>query len=292
MELRVEEALRYIGDFRDAKIATVAREFGVPRFRLRNRLAGRPPKKGQPATNTKLTRPEEKAICRYIDRLDRINLAVRAEFITDAANTILRERSSRSERANPPIISQKWTTRFLKRHGYYKKLQKKLHSDRQASEDLQRVNNYFQSLRTTIADNGIAPVSIWNMDETGFQIGVGKNQFIVTRRQRAHYFGIPENRESATAIEAISAGGQYIPAFLILSGQVHMAQWYHIPGLDPDMAIRPTVTGYSNDETSLEWLQHFRKTLSKILDRCKAPTYYRWSWISPHQAIYPILRRP
>jgi len=219
MELRVEEALRYIGDFRDAKIATVAREFGVPRFRLRNRLAGRPPKKGQPATNTKLTKPEEKAICRYIDRLDRINLAVRAEFITDAANTILHERSSRSEQADPPTVGQKWTTRFLKRYGYQKKLQKKLHSDCQASEDIERVNTYFQRLRTTITEEGIAPESIWNMDETGFQIGVGKDHFIVTKRQRAHYFGIPENRESATAIEAISAGGHYIPAFLILSGQ-------------------------------------------------------------------------
>jgi hypothetical protein len=32
---------------------------------------------------------------------------------------------------------------------------------------------------------------------------------------------MPWNRESATAIEAISTGGHYIPAFLILSGQIH-----------------------------------------------------------------------
>ena len=45
------------------------------------------------------------------------------------------------------------------------------------------------------------------MDETGFRIGVGKDQLIVTKRKRAHYFGIPENRESATAIECISVNG-------------------------------------------------------------------------------------
>ena len=143
MEACIREALRHIDDFPDAKTGTVAREFGVPYGRLRYRRAGRPPKIGHPGSNIKLTEPEEKAICRYIDCLDRINLAVRAEFITDAANTILRERSSRSERAEPPTMGQKWTTRFLKRHGYYKKLQKKLYSDRQASEDLKRVNNYF-----------------------------------------------------------------------------------------------------------------------------------------------------
>ncbi|KJZ68936.1 hypothetical protein HIM_11679 [Hirsutella minnesotensis 3608] len=101
------------------------------------------------------------------------------------------------------------------------------------------------------------------MDETGFRIGVGKDQLIVTKRTRAHYFGIPENRESATAIEAISVNGDVIPAFLILAGQMHMASWYQIPELDPDTVIRPTPTGYSNDVISLEWLQHFDKHSEK-----------------------------
>ena len=94
MESKIQEAVQFLEDFPEAKIATVAREFGVPRTRLRNRLAGRPPKKGQPAANMKLSDEEEVALCRYIDRLDNINLAVRAEFVADAANHILRERSS------------------------------------------------------------------------------------------------------------------------------------------------------------------------------------------------------
>ena len=46
----------------------------------------------------------------------------------------------------------------------------------------------------------------------------------MTRQKRAYYFDISENRKSATAIEAISASDYYIPAFLILSGQLHIAQ--------------------------------------------------------------------
>jgi len=42
-----------------------------------------------------------------------------------------------------------------------------------------------------------------NIDETGFRIGVGKNQLIITKRKRTHNFSLPENRESATAVEAI-----------------------------------------------------------------------------------------
>ena len=96
---------------------------------------------------------------------------------------------------------------------------------------------YFRRLQAVIEGEGIVPKDIWNMDETGFQIGVGKDQLIVTKQKKAHYFGIPENRESAMAIEAISAGGRFTPAFLILSGQLHMSQWYQQRELEGDTVI-------------------------------------------------------
>ncbi|KJZ69918.1 hypothetical protein HIM_10703 [Hirsutella minnesotensis 3608] len=118
---------------------------------------------------------------------------------------------------------------------------------------------YFQKLQKIIEEAGVVPEDIWNMDETGFRIGVGKDQLIVTKRKRSHYFSIPENRESATLIEAISAGGRYTPAFILLAGQNHMAHWYHQQELERETVIRPTPTGYTNDEISLEWIQHFDK---------------------------------
>ena len=135
-EVNIQKAIRYMEEFPEAKVATVAKKFGVPRGRLRYRLECRQPKNGQPSTKTKLTSAEEKALCCYIDRLDRINLAVRVEFVTNAANYILRERSPLAKRDDPPVVGANWTTRFLRRHKYDKRLQKKLHADRQASEDL------------------------------------------------------------------------------------------------------------------------------------------------------------
>ncbi|KAJ6436064.1 hypothetical protein O9K51_11412 [Purpureocillium lavendulum] len=134
---------------------------------------------------------------------------------------------------------------------------------RHSSEDFDRVVEYFQKLQEIIEEAGILPEDIWNMDETGFRIGVGKDQLIITKRKRSHYFSIPENRESATLIEAISAGGRYTPAFIILAGQNHMAHWYHQQELEPETVLRPTPSGYSNDEISLEWIQHFDKHTEK-----------------------------
>ncbi|KAM4058340.1 DDE superfamily endonuclease [Hirsutella rhossiliensis] len=85
------------------------------------------------------------------------------------------------------------------------------------------------------------------------------NILVVTKSRRSQYFGIEENRESATAVEAISADGRYIPAFLILSGKVHLEQWYGIKELDGDTLIGVTETGFTNDQLNLAWIQHFDK---------------------------------
>ena len=228
----------------------------MDRNTLSRRLKGHQGRQGHAPTHSLLTDAEEAAICHYIDRLDRINLAVRSEIVEDAANLILQERSATAETGEIRKVGKHWTRRFLQRRGYFHQTQKQLESNRQYAENIEAVRVYFQLLGQTIQALGLHPADIWNMDETGFRIGVGKDQLVVTKRKRAHYFALPENRESATAIESISAAGVVIPAFLLLTGQVHVAHWYGRK-LHPDTALRPCETGYSNDEISLEWLQHF-----------------------------------
>ena len=103
-EDRLKEALDYIEQNHEAKVTTIAKEFGVNRNSLRSRLDGRPSFNNLPSINTKLLYPEEKALCRYIDRLDAINLHVRQEFIVDATNTILKERAGKN--STPPTVGK------------------------------------------------------------------------------------------------------------------------------------------------------------------------------------------
>ncbi len=86
---------------------------------------------------------------------------------------------------------------------------------------------------------------------------------VVTRRNRTHHIGITENRELATCIEAISAGGASFPGFIILVGQLYAQKWFTKTNLSADTAIRTTFTGYSNDEVALEFIQHFDKHSAK-----------------------------
>lgn len=121
------------------------------------------------------------------------------------------------------------------------------------------VSEWFNSLEKIIKDEGILPDDIWNMDETGFRIGEKDNSsLIITKRKKTHYFAMPENRESATAIEAVSAAGRSIPLFLILAAKEHSARWYAAEaGLKPNTRVGTADTGYSNDLLCYEWIKHF-----------------------------------
>ena len=71
------------------------------------------------------------------------------------------------------------------------------------------------------------------------------------------------------AIEAISAGGRFTSAFLILSGQLHMSQWYQQRELESDTVIATSSTSYSNDELGLSWIKHFDKHTVKTTQGSK-----------------------
>ena len=89
IEERILKALDYLKKNPEATISEAARDFHVPRTRLYARARGVSSKVGHPPTNVRLTDAEETALCRYIDRLDWVNLAVRKEFVREAANFIL-----------------------------------------------------------------------------------------------------------------------------------------------------------------------------------------------------------
>ena len=262
VERRIQEALQCRQENPNRSISSLAKEYHVPYHRLRCRLLGTPSKFGRKPTCSRLSEAEEKALCMYIDRLDYVRLSVRRSFVENAANSII-QANTPDNAPRPPPVGQHWVSRFVTRHKYSVVPQKVLDADRQAAENQDVITSWFEALHKVIAEYGIVPEDIWNMDETGFRIGVGKDQLVITRRRRVRYFGLPTNRESATAIEAINAGGAYVPAFLILSGKVHMSNWYCVKDLEDDTMIALLDSGYSNTELSFQWLQHFHRHTQK-----------------------------
>lgn len=120
------------------------------------------------------------------------------------------------------------------------------------------MKHYFNRLQRAISEYGIEANGMWNMDETGFQIGVGRGKQVVTQKRRVGCtLSVPINREFATCVESVSAAGECIPGFVILTGKVHQAKWYKEPKVPDDMVIGVSESGYTNDHLCLDWLKHF-----------------------------------
>jgi hypothetical protein len=92
-----------------------------------------------------------------------------------------------------------------------------LDAELQFTEDADGIRQWFQQLCRVIEEYDIQPSEIYNIDETGFRIGVSKTSLVVTRGRRYQYLDIKQNRESATPITCISAAEFVLPTFLILT---------------------------------------------------------------------------
>jgi hypothetical protein len=65
----------------------------------------------------------------------------------------------------------------------------------------------------------------------------------------------------------------------VVQGKNHLASWYTEGGLPHDWVIKPTVNGWTNNETGLEWLKHFDKHTTT---RAKGP--YRILVLDRHES--------
>ncbi len=101
---------------------------------------------------------------------------------------------------------------------------------------------------------------------------------------------LPENRESATCVEAISAGGAVIPAFIILSGIQYMGNWYRTEILEEEISICLSATGYINDEISSYGLQHFEKHSKKSQKGIKRLLILDGHGFPSYERIHPVLQ--
>jgi len=96
----LQEAIDFFAENPNTPTASIAKDFGISCTTLKNRILKKTLQRLILPPLTRFSYTEEKAICRYIDRLDTINLAVRKEFVVDVANTILREKEGKDFEGN------------------------------------------------------------------------------------------------------------------------------------------------------------------------------------------------
>ncbi|KAJ5111572.1 hypothetical protein N7532_002107 [Penicillium argentinense] len=258
-EDRILHACQAAKRVKKPNISALAREHGVSRSLLSARLHGRGTLTSRKPTNKALEETQEQAIIRWIDQLDEYGISPTPKMIEGCANQILCRNTPDDTR--PRHVGNAWVYRFISRLPQKFKLikQKPIEKKRLTSEDIGLQTAWFDRLE--IVMRNIPSCNIYNFDETGFQLGQGKPQKVVTKYQQHAAKGNPSSgsRESVTAIECICAdGSDVVPPYFIFSGRYHLQKWYesNVPG---EWKINLSKTGYTNDDIAFKWLQHFDK---------------------------------
>jgi hypothetical protein len=142
------------------------------------------------------------------------------------------------------------------------------------TEDIGLLQHWYDCLERFITQ--IPAKNIYNFDETGFQLGQGKTQKVVTTRLIQAARGNPtrEMGDLVTVVECIAADGFTMTPYFIFKGTVHLERWYDfdIPG-EYHIAVSPK--GYSTDTIGFDWIQAFDyHTRPRLLRRMSPGCYY------------------
>lgn len=172
--------------------------------------------------------------------------------IREKANLILAKRGD-----DPPnLVGQSWPRRFVKRHpevsltcsiGYDIK--------RAKAEDPKLIHDWFERVKEAKIKYGVHEDDIYNVDETGFQIGCVGSEFVLTGSENRGMCHVLEqtNQEWVTSIECVSAVGRVLDPLIIFKGKVHLQSWFqHLPC---NWRIAKSDSGWTNNEIALIWLK-------------------------------------
>lgn len=162
------------------------------------------------------------------------------------------------------IVGQSWPRRFRERHSELAiKWSSGLEECRATNLNENVVSDFFAMYGKLIENYDIKPSNLYNMDEKGIQLGIGKRSrpVLVDRDQKVVQSIQPGNRELVTIIECLCADGSALHPSVVFEGVRRDLRWGE---------VNPCHARYVCDVLSLNILlkkifKHL--TVSKWVDR-------------------------
>jgi hypothetical protein len=247
-------------------IALIAREYGVPRRTLQNRVRkGSQPRTARKPVNKALEGYQEEALIHRITFMCDINMPVTPRLLEEWANQALKRAGKPDQQ-----VSKMWAYHFERRLPRHLNLglvkQETKESKYIQAEDAGLLAHWYNQLANVVKDTPARLV--YNFDECGFQPGKGKSRKVIGSK------GAPDLAESEkgkniTAIECIAADGWVMdPFFIFKGGGIFMESWFNeSEALPPHTVIATSPNGWISDELALQWLQCFIEATNKHTKR-------------------------
>jgi hypothetical protein len=269
-ELKIQRAVAAAAKRPNFIVSQLAREFECDPQRLRRRLKGGASKKNRQGGNKKLSDAQEGAVKKYLLDMQAMGASMPLTQIEMAANHFLEKQHEATKVDAPgsttaseaPVVSSNWARRYVKRNpDLTTVVQKPLSTARAWAQRPEVVAEYFNNLRSTIEKYGITPENIWNMDETGFRVGIGGPRKVVvsaSSRGKNHYLASESERETVTLTECINGAGSSIPPMITFKCDNILAKFCR-NDLPAGTLFNTSESGYVSDIIQLHWAEHFHK---------------------------------
>src|SRR6195952_2317928 len=175
-------------------VRAAAQTFNVPRTTLRDRRAGKPPRRDCQPNSKKLTQLEEEVIINHILNLDQRGFSPAYAAIRDMANKLLAARGAGQ-------VGQKWPANFVKRtDSLTTRFNRAYDRQRAQCEDLALISSWFKLVEETKAKYGICDEDVYNFDEAGFMIGKIMPQLVVTGSESIRAPHLPQLLRQLTSL--------------------------------------------------------------------------------------------
>lgn len=157
IELRITKAIEALNTCEKPSLCAIAKEFDVPRERLRSRHNGLPPRTAVRGLHRRrLTADQELALRQYLLKMDSYGMPQRLHMVEKGANSILRQTVEPGE--PQPFVSSHWAKRFLDRQQDLFKIKRKpLAVARANSHDLELLTGHFTRYLEVVQQFGIQP---------------------------------------------------------------------------------------------------------------------------------------
>ena len=200
-------------------VAALARKHGISRTTFRRRLAGVSSRSLGHSGQQYLPAAQESALANHVVKLLRGGFAPSVAMVKYLATEI--QAGLYPDNKRP--VGREWVPRFVGRHSELSLAwSKPIGSKRARAASIEILSAWLKRLEELRIEYDVQPSDIYNMDEKGFILGAADRARVLVRspnRQTDRQRRAAGNRDFATAVEAVSIDGFWIPPLIIMRGE-------------------------------------------------------------------------
>ena len=196
-------------------IRKAARDYGIPRTTLGDRLKGAESRKDANSYKMRLSIDQEAKLAKWALIQGQLGLPLSHAQIRDFAGRILHAGGD----SQP--LGKHWMQHFLQRNPEVKTLpSKRMDSKRANAASAEEIQAWFDRIKAILEIQGILGEDTWNMDESGIMEGLGINGLVVGSSSLKRILSKTLIERIWTSfIECISANGSFLHPLVIFSGK-------------------------------------------------------------------------